>query len=37
VEKLELPANATPPFVGYNAIANALGKAKLTGVYGRKK
>jgi Raf kinase inhibitor-like YbhB/YbcL family protein len=37
VEKLELPANASAAFVGFNANANALGKAKLTGVYARQK
>lgn len=37
VEKLELPANATAAFVGFNVMANSLGKAKLTGLYGRKK
>ena len=37
VEKLDLPANATAAFVGFNVNANALGKAKLTGLYGRKK
>jgi Raf kinase inhibitor-like YbhB/YbcL family protein len=37
VDKLELPANATAAYVGFNANMNALGKAKLTGVYSRKK
>jgi Raf kinase inhibitor-like YbhB/YbcL family protein len=37
VDKLDLPANATAAFVGFNVNANALGKAKLTGLYGRKK
>jgi Raf kinase inhibitor-like YbhB/YbcL family protein len=37
VDKLDLPANATAAFVGFNVNANALGKAKLTGLYTRKK
>jgi Raf kinase inhibitor-like YbhB/YbcL family protein len=37
VDKLDVPANATASFVGFNANANALGKAKLTGTYERKK
>jgi Raf kinase inhibitor-like YbhB/YbcL family protein len=37
VEKLDLPANATAAYVGFNANMNAIGKAKLTGVYTRKK
>jgi hypothetical protein len=37
VDKLDIPANATAAFVGFNANANALGRAKLTGLYGRKK
>ena len=37
VEKLDLPANATAAFVGFNVMANSLGKAKLTGLYSRKK
>jgi Raf kinase inhibitor-like YbhB/YbcL family protein len=37
VDKLDIPANATAAFVGFNANANALGKAKITGLYGRKK
>ncbi len=37
VDKLDIPANATAAFVGFNVNANALGKAKLTGLYGRKK
>jgi Raf kinase inhibitor-like YbhB/YbcL family protein len=37
VEKLDLPANATAAFVGFNARANMLGEAKLIGLYGRKK
>ena len=37
VDKLELPANATAAFVGFNVNANAIGKAKLTGIYNRKK
>jgi Raf kinase inhibitor-like YbhB/YbcL family protein len=37
VDKLDVPADATAAFVGYNVNANALGKAKLTGIYTRKK
>src|SRR5579872_7416242 len=37
VDKLDIPANATAAFVGFNVNANSLGKAKLTGLYGRKK
>jgi hypothetical protein len=37
VDKLDLPANATPRFVGFNVNANALGKATLTGLYNRQK
>jgi Raf kinase inhibitor-like YbhB/YbcL family protein len=37
VDKLDLPANATAAFVGFNVNANAIGKAKLTGIYSRKK
>ncbi len=37
VDKLELTANATAAFVGFNVNANALGKATLTGIYSRKK
>ncbi len=37
VEKLELPANATASLTGYMVNANALGKAKFTARYGRKK
>ena len=37
VDKLDIPADATAAFVGYNVNANAIGKAKLTGLYGRKK
>ena len=37
VDKLDIPANATAAFVGFNVNANMLGKAKLTGLYGRKK
>ena len=35
VEKLELPANATAAYVGYNLNANAIAKAELTAVYKR--
>jgi len=37
VEKLDLPATATAAFVGFNVMASSLGKATLTGLYGRKK
>lgn len=37
VEKLELPQGATAALAGYMVNANSLGKAKLTGMYGRKK
>ena len=37
VEKLELPQGATAALAGYMINANSLGKAKLTGLYGRKK
>ncbi len=35
VPKLDLPADATAAFVGYNVHANSLGKAELLGLYGR--
>ena len=37
VDKLDVPANATAAIVGFTINANMLGKAKLTGMYGRKK
>ena len=37
VDKLDIPKGATAAFVGFNVQANALGKAKLTGLYARKK
>ena len=37
VDKIEVPAGASPAMVGFNANANALGKAKLTGLYSRAK
>lgn len=37
VEKLELPPGATAALAGYMINANSLGKARLTGLYGRKK
>jgi len=37
VDKLDIPANATAAFVGYNVNANAIDKVKLTGIYNRKK
>ena len=35
VERLELPANATAAFVGYNVMANSLGVAELQALYSR--
>ena len=35
VDKLDLPADATAAFVGFNVRAQALGSAELMGVYGR--
>jgi hypothetical protein len=35
VEKLELPAGATAALAGYMINANSLGKATLTGKFGR--
>ncbi len=35
VEKLEIPAEATAAFIGYNIMANSLGKASFTVKYGR--
>ncbi len=35
VDKLELPQDATAAFVGYNILANSLGKAQITARYGR--
>jgi Raf kinase inhibitor-like YbhB/YbcL family protein len=37
VDKLELPANATPAMISFSAQANAIAKVKLTGLYQRKK
>jgi Raf kinase inhibitor-like YbhB/YbcL family protein len=37
VEKLEVPANATASLAGFMVNANSLGKATLTGKYGRSK
>jgi phosphatidylethanolamine-binding protein (PEBP) family uncharacterized protein len=37
VEKLNIPAGAMPALVGYMVNANAIAKASLTAVYGRKK
>jgi hypothetical protein len=37
VDHLDIPAGATAAFVGYNVVGNAIGKAKLTGIYNRKK
>ena len=37
IERLELPQGATASLAGFMANANAIGKARLTGRYGRKK
>jgi Raf kinase inhibitor-like YbhB/YbcL family protein len=37
VDKLDLPADATAAFVGYNLNGNSLGKASLTALFGRPK
>jgi hypothetical protein len=37
VDKLEVPPGATAAYVGFNVNMNVLGKAKLTGLYARKK
>lgn len=37
VDKLELPKDATASLAGYMINANSIGKATLTGRYGRKK
>jgi len=37
LDKLDIPKNATPSLVGFMANANAIGKATLTGRYGRAK
>lgn len=36
VDKLSLPADASPAMVGFNVHANELGKASFTAKYGRK-
>ncbi|HEV7610482.1 MAG TPA: YbhB/YbcL family Raf kinase inhibitor-like protein [Steroidobacteraceae bacterium] len=35
VAKLDLPADATAAFIGFNVKANSLGEAQIVGVYGR--
>jgi Raf kinase inhibitor-like YbhB/YbcL family protein len=35
VAKLDVPADATAAFIGYNVNANSLGKAEILGLYGR--
>ncbi len=35
VPKLEIPADATAAYAGYNILGNALGKASFTAYYGR--
>jgi Raf kinase inhibitor-like YbhB/YbcL family protein len=35
VPKLELPADSTAAFIGFNVRAQALGSAELMGTYGR--
>jgi len=37
VDKLDLPAGATAALAGYLVNASSLGKASLTGLYGRRK
>ena len=37
LDKLEVPADASPAFIGFMTRANALGSASLTAMYGRKK
>ncbi|AXS79568.1 YbhB/YbcL family Raf kinase inhibitor-like protein [Dechloromonas sp. HYN0024] len=37
VDKLELPAGATAALAGYMINANSIGKASLTGLFGRQK
>lgn len=37
VDKLDIPAGSSASFVGFNVNGNSLGKAKLTGIYSRKK
>lgn len=37
VEKLELPEGARASLAGFMVNANSIGKARLTGMYGRKK
>ena len=36
VDKLDIPADASAAFVGYNVVGASLGSAKLSGVYSRK-
>jgi Raf kinase inhibitor-like YbhB/YbcL family protein len=37
VDKLELPTGATAALAGYMINANSIGKASLTGLFGRQK
>lgn len=37
IDKIDVPAGASPAMVGFFANANAIAKAKLTGLYERKK
>jgi Raf kinase inhibitor-like YbhB/YbcL family protein len=37
VDKIEVPPGASPAMVGFNAGANAIAKAKLTGLFSRAK
>ncbi len=37
VDKLDVPADATPALIGFMTRANALGNATFTATYGRKK
>jgi len=37
VDKLDVPADASPALIGFMTRANALGNATFTATYGRKK
>jgi Raf kinase inhibitor-like YbhB/YbcL family protein len=37
VDKIDVPPGASPAMIGFNASANMIGKAKLTGLYARSK
>jgi phosphatidylethanolamine-binding protein (PEBP) family uncharacterized protein len=34
-DKINVPGNATPAFVGYNLNANRIATTRITGLYGR--